>query len=374
MRCISVLLLINTGFAAVHNPDENFGLRNSSLFEGDMLLPEEQRERAEEGLDIDGIRHKRASSRSKLWPKGVVLYQISPSLSRYSRAMSAIRAGMADWTSKTCIQFKRRTSLSQKAYVFFRYGRGCASYVGRIGRRQDIFLAPGCWHKGICSHEIGHAIGFYHEQSRPDRDKFIRINLANIVSGMESNFYKYSRGKIDSLGTPYDYGSLMHYRSTAFSRNGKPTIVAKKSGVTIGQRRGLSSIDAKQANLLYKAECARRPKPTLKPTPKPTSKSTPKATPKPTPKTTPKPTLYATSKPTSKATPKATPKATLKATPKATPKPTPKTTLKPTPKAKPKPKATCKDRSRKCRRRSWIRRCRRRRRIKNKCKKSCKVC
>lgn len=108
--------------------------------------------------------------------------------------------------------------------------------------------------------------------------------------------------------------------------------------VIIGQRRGLSSIDAKQANLLYKAECARRPKPTLKPTPKPTSKSTPKATPKPTPKTTPKPTLYATSKPTSKATPKATPKATLKATPKATPKPTPKTTLKPTPKAKPKPK------------------------------------
>ncbi|XP_022804316.1 zinc metalloproteinase nas-13-like, partial [Stylophora pistillata] len=107
----------------------------------------------------------------------------------------------------------------------------CASYVGRIGRRQQVYLARGCWYTGIVSHEIGHAIGFYHEQSRPDRDNYISINRVNIVSGRQSNFYKYSRWKIDSLGTPYDYGSLMHYRSTAFSKNGKPTIVVKKPGV-----------------------------------------------------------------------------------------------------------------------------------------------
>lgn len=181
MKWIGVLLLINSAFATVHNPDENFGLRNSSLFEGDMLLSEEQRERAEEGLDIDGTRHKRASSKSKLWPKGVVTYQIASSLGRYSRAMSAIRTGMADWTSKTCIRFKKRTS--ETAYLYFRTGRGCASYVGRIGRRQEVYLARGCWYTGIVSHEIGHAIGFYHEQSRPDRDNYISINRVNIVSG-----------------------------------------------------------------------------------------------------------------------------------------------------------------------------------------------
>ena len=66
---------------------------------------------------------------------------------------------------------------------------------------------------------------------RFNRSSFLTGCIFYSITGMESNFYKYSRGKIDSLGTPYDYGSLMHYRSTAFSRNGKPTIVAKKSGV-----------------------------------------------------------------------------------------------------------------------------------------------
>ncbi|KAL9973968.1 hypothetical protein ACROYT_G020495 [Oculina patagonica] len=255
MKWLGVLLLVKTVYSASHNPDENAGINDPNLFEGDMILSKEQIRRAEAGEDIDSSL-KRGSSRFRKWPNGVVSYVIDSSLGRNSRAVTAIKAGMAEWTTKTCIRFKKRTN--ERAYVSFRSGSGCASLVGRSGSRQNIELASGCWTRGVVGHEIGHAVGFYHEQSRPDRDEYIHVILGNIRSDRVNNFRKYPRSTIDSLGTSYDYGSLMHYGSDAFSRNGRPTIVVRRPGAVIGQRRGLSSIDAHQANLLYRAQCEQR--------------------------------------------------------------------------------------------------------------------
>ena len=50
-----------------------------------------------------------------------------------------------------------------------------------VGGRQIISLnANGCMYTGTAIHEIMHALGFYHEQTRTDRDYYIKIHWDNI--------------------------------------------------------------------------------------------------------------------------------------------------------------------------------------------------
>jgi hypothetical protein len=191
------------------------------------------------GVGITGQRYR--------WPRGIVPYEIHSSLPNQSRVTDAIN----HWHQHTRIRFVRRTSANASRYpnyVRIIPSSGCWSYVGMRGGRQDLGLANGCG-TGSTIHEFGHALGLWHEQSREDRNDFIRINWQNITSGREHNFRQHITDG-DDYGR-YDYGSIMHYGRTAFSRNGQPTIVPLTSGVTIGQRGGLSNGDIRAVRAMY---------------------------------------------------------------------------------------------------------------------------
>ncbi|CAF1094502.1 unnamed protein product [Rotaria sordida] len=153
-----------------------------------------------------------------------------------------------------CIQFRPKVS-SDLYYITITNGYGCSSYVGQNAGinmvRTVNFQHPGCLYEGIIMHELLHVLGFYHEQSRPDRDSYVTINFANIQLGMEHNFVKYNNSEVNTQSTPYDYGSIMHYETTAFSANGLPTIVPIQPNTIIGQRVNLSSIDIQEVRLFY---------------------------------------------------------------------------------------------------------------------------
>lgn len=87
-----------------------------------------------------------------------------------------------------------------------------------VGASNEHF----CRTKWTMMHELGHAMGFWHEQTRPDRDSYIRIVEENIMEGFEDQFVKYNRNKVDSLGVPYDYQSIMHYSDKVMAPAGHP--------------------------------------------------------------------------------------------------------------------------------------------------------
>ena len=127
-------------------------------------------------------------------------------------------------------------------------------------------------------HLIGHVLGYFHENARPDRDNYVKINYNNIIPNMDIEFLSYPSVIINNYNLSYDYASIMHFGGLVrfdilfqlifiFCSSSKKEYSKNKTQQnkqsytietlnpayqnTIGQRVGLSYQDIKLANIVY---------------------------------------------------------------------------------------------------------------------------
>lgn len=187
------------------------------------------------------------------WPGGIVPFHFDGTVSPSQR--SVFLKALAEIEAVCGVSFVPYTNQSNR--IFIRENPVEAnvsnSAIGMIGGQQIINVGSSHWNsKYIHVHETMHALGFLHEQSRPDRDTYVTINWANIEPGRENNF-QLVNGAVHT--GPYDFRSLMHYRQFSFSVNGLPTITCKplfsQFQNQLGQLSYMTSLDANALALRY---------------------------------------------------------------------------------------------------------------------------
>ena len=151
-----------------------------------------------------------------------------------TQARERISAAMANIESKTCLRFQflsnpgHSTYLNKKKLRVVTTTNLCASYVGANYQEQEIYLsqnpADNCGLNATAvEHEILHAIGLYHENQRPDVEKYLEYNWANIRQDMTQQQINTDYGVIPEtqfldFDSHFDFNSIMLIGSTDNAR------------------------------------------------------------------------------------------------------------------------------------------------------------
>lgn len=192
-----------------------------------------------------------------LWTDGVVYYEFDANVTMVNRLLmleameECLRLGAR-------VAFVPRTpGVHDANYVHIQDGSTNSATVGMSSAGQVVEIFN--WNfKFIMAHELFHALGFWHEQSRWDRDSYVMINFGNIASGAAHNFDRYNATDWIATSTPYDFDSLMHYDQCAFTACTLvccPTILVlppnQSQQSAIGQRDMISALDAQDLRDAY---------------------------------------------------------------------------------------------------------------------------
>ena len=179
----------------------------------------------------------------QLWPQGLVPYVIDSDLT--DRQRQDVEAAIAEWNGKTVISLVARSA--EPNYVRFQSvaDGNCRSRVGMVGGEQMIALPPGGCSAPAVTHEIGHAVGLWHEHQRQDRGQYISLIPENLDRSLDDWF------KAEHPGSGhYDFASVMHYDALTATASGGFVMETIPPGMDIPAA-GLSAGDIDGVARLY---------------------------------------------------------------------------------------------------------------------------
>ena len=224
-----------------------------ATFQGDIVLEKVEPINPQHPLPSYGIDYAKY-----LWPKVGGQVQIPYVIASGSGDLTNLNNAITQFNNTfSNIQFVVRGT--QTDYVNFYFdpslnnGQCEVTSVGRAGGPQQVGGAGGSFNPcalGTILHEMGHVVGLWHEQSRPDRDTYVSVNYDNLIKGSISNFNQiYDNAQ--TSGTLFDYGSIMEYPAFSFSRNGGPAIESIPAGIPLSNLTGYTATDIDGIERLY---------------------------------------------------------------------------------------------------------------------------
>lgn len=196
-------------------------------------------------------------STDNLWPNATVYYRFDTGYFTPD-AQVFITNAMRHLEQLTCVRFAPVPDNFQSTHLYFTNGQFCSSYVGRQSGliTQDLTLPPQCIKERGAIHEIIHALGFGHEQTRGDRDDYVQVNWNNIPNPYWFTFEEDRDGHfLMKYAVPYDYLSIMHYGPFDFAINKNlPTLVSTNNYFNVPVNQELSALDVIKINMLYNCQ------------------------------------------------------------------------------------------------------------------------